>query len=98
MQTGGSFSVGGSGGPDSQLVAFRATPGERVDVSRPGQNRTGAMQGGEGVQSSQGDVKIINTMDPSMALDAMGTAEGERLIMNVIQRNPNAVRRLLGGI
>jgi len=30
--SGGSFSVGGAGGTDSQLVAFRATPGERVTV------------------------------------------------------------------
>lgn len=29
---GGSFTVGGQGGTDSQLVAFRATPGERVTV------------------------------------------------------------------
>lgn len=34
---GGSFRVGGSGGTDSQLVAFRATPGEMVDIRRPGQ-------------------------------------------------------------
>lgn len=33
---GGDFSVGGAGGIDSQLVAFRATPGERVSVSKPG--------------------------------------------------------------
>lgn len=31
---GGSFTVGGAGGTDSQLVAFRATPGEMVDVSK----------------------------------------------------------------
>ena len=35
--TGGQFTVGGSGGPDSQLVAFRATPGENVKITRPGQ-------------------------------------------------------------
>ena len=35
--TGGSFTVGGSGGTDSQLVAFRATPNERVDVLTPAQ-------------------------------------------------------------
>lgn len=29
---GGAFTVGGSGGADSQLVAFRATPGEQVTV------------------------------------------------------------------
>lgn len=32
---GGSFTVGGSGGTDSQLVAFRATPGEMVNVRTP---------------------------------------------------------------
>lgn len=32
FQHGGRFTVGGSGGPDSQLVAFRATPGEPVAV------------------------------------------------------------------
>lgn len=36
---GGSFMVGGGGGIDSQVVAFRATPGERVSVQTPGQQR-----------------------------------------------------------
>jgi hypothetical protein len=40
--TGGSFKVGGSGGTDSQLVAFKATPGEMVDIRTPGQARGGA--------------------------------------------------------
>jgi hypothetical protein len=35
--SGGSFTVGGRGGTDSQLVAFRASPGERVSVNTPGQ-------------------------------------------------------------
>lgn len=35
---GGSFTVGGAGGTDSQLVAFRATPGETVEVKTPGQS------------------------------------------------------------
>lgn len=45
--TGGDFTVGGGGGVDSQLVAFRASPGERVSVSRPGQ------EGGNGGGSTQ---------------------------------------------
>lgn len=40
---GGSFTVGGSGGTDSQLVAFRATPGESVAISRPGSRAGGAV-------------------------------------------------------
>ena len=35
--TGGSFMVGGAGGTDSQLVAFRATPNERVIIQTPSQ-------------------------------------------------------------
>jgi ribosomal protein L12E/L44/L45/RPP1/RPP2 len=35
--TGGSFKVGGSGGVDSQLLQIMATPGEMVDVRKPGQ-------------------------------------------------------------
>jgi len=36
--TGGSFKVGGGlTGVDSQMVAFQATPGEMVDIRRPGQ-------------------------------------------------------------
>lgn len=36
---GGDFRVGGSGGPDSQLVNFMATPNERVKVMTPKQQR-----------------------------------------------------------
>lgn len=39
FKTGGSFKVGGSGGADSQLMQFRATPGEMVDIRKPGQDR-----------------------------------------------------------
>lgn len=39
--TGGSFTVGGSGGTDSQPVGFRATPGEKVTVETPEQQRRG---------------------------------------------------------
>lgn len=38
FQHGGSFQVAGSGGVDSKIVAFRATPGERVTISKPNQN------------------------------------------------------------
>lgn len=40
FQQGGQFTVGGSGGPDSQLAAFRATPGETVTITKPGQSLT----------------------------------------------------------
>lgn len=39
---GGSFNVGGAGGIDSQVVAFRASPNENVSITKPGQS--GGMQ------------------------------------------------------
>jgi hypothetical protein len=39
FRTGGSMVVGGHGGVDSQTVAFRATPGERVSINTPAQAR-----------------------------------------------------------
>lgn len=37
--TGGSFTVPGFGGTDSQMVGFRATPGERVTIETPEQQQ-----------------------------------------------------------
>lgn len=41
--TGGSFAVGGNGGTDSQLVQFRASPGEQVTINPPGQRAGGSV-------------------------------------------------------
>lgn len=38
--SGGTIFPGGGGGPDSQLVAFRKSPNERVDITKPGQELT----------------------------------------------------------
>ncbi|WP_245158207.1 MULTISPECIES: phage tail tape measure protein [unclassified Brevundimonas] len=38
FSTGGSFKVGGAGGIDSKLVSMRLTPGEMVNVRRPGED------------------------------------------------------------
>lgn len=83
---GGSFEVGGGGGTDSKLVAFRASPGERVTVTRPDQAPPAA---------EQQPIRVVNVIDPRQALDALNTAQGERVILNTIERNPGAVRALL---
>lgn len=56
---GGAFRVGGAGGIDSQIVAFRASPNESVSITKPGQERAGSA------------VTVINNndfrgVDPSM--------------------------------
>lgn len=98
--TGGGFTVGGSGGVDSQMVSFRASPGERVAVSTPTQVRKGdehnrKNQNGQGGNSSQPSVKVINVVDPNLLHDYMSSAEGERVLLNTLQRNSGAVRSVI---
>jgi TP901 family phage tail tape measure protein len=79
FKTGGSFTVGGRGGIDQNLVQFRATRGERVDISTPGQLRAGG-----GVQvirvqvdkSKYFDVAVQSAAAPMAAQAAMAGARG----------------------
>jgi lambda family phage tail tape measure protein len=86
---GGSFTVGGSGGTDSQLAAFKVTPGERVTVQTPSQQQAASPAASVGV-------KIVNITDPMEAVNAMSSPEGEKVILNAITRNPNTVRQVIG--
>lgn len=93
---GGSFTVGGSGGTDSQLVAFRATPGERVDISTRSQQHAqggGSSQGG--VSLSSGPITVVNLIDPNEIPAIMAGAEGQRVIMNNISLNRSTVRQAI---
>jgi tape measure domain-containing protein len=89
FMTGGSFKVAGNGGPDSQMVSFRATPGEQVDVRTPTQVRKGTGSFGQGEGGSGGGLqaRIINVLDPGIVGDYFATPEGEELLVNVMSRN-----------
>lgn len=97
--TGGSFTVGGSGGVDSQNVAFRASPGERVTVSTPTQVRKGdelnkGQKGSDGASINQ---RIINLIDPAMLGDYLSTPEGEQVLVNTIRRNSASIGSAIYG-
>jgi hypothetical protein len=83
---GGSFRVGGAGSIDSQMVAFRATPGEMVDVTR--QNHVG--RGG-------GEVININ-LNPSegwvagVADQRIVTASGQIVNVAVLESQKRTAR------
>jgi TP901 family phage tail tape measure protein/lambda family phage tail tape measure protein len=93
--TGGSFSVGGVGGTDSQLVAFKATPGEMVNVKTPDQQKDGEKTTPV-TNNVSVPVRIINSLDSKTTLAAMGSREGETLILNTIQGNASTLRKVLG--
>jgi hypothetical protein len=81
--TGGSFTVGGSGGTDTTPVAFMATPGERVTVETPGQQ----------AEDDSGGTRVINIhLGERDVLRALDTPEGEKLIVKVMRKANRAVK------
>tara|TARA_E500000318_G_scaffold27392_1_gene27609 strand:- start:406 stop:2136 length:1731 start_codon:yes stop_codon:yes gene_type:complete len=79
--TGGSFTVGGGGGTDSQLVAFRATPGERVDVRTPAQQQGGGdyITINQTIQQQPGqDPKALADMVAQLAVRAVSETSKRR--------------------
>lgn len=94
---GGAFTVAGSGGTDSQLVAFKATPGERVSVATPSQQARGANAAPVyAAPNISVPVRIVNSVNPQETLTAVGSPAGEQLIFNMIQRNASSMRKILG--
>jgi hypothetical protein len=90
--------VRGSGGPDSQMLQIKASPGERVQVQTPAQVRKGtnaAIEGmGGGAVAPQVNQKIVNVLDPAMVGDFLSTEEGEQILVNVMRRNATSIQSL----
>lgn len=63
FKDGADFMVGGHGGKDSQLVAFKASPDETVTVQTPEQRRDAANQNGGGTIFRQTNNITIQTPD-----------------------------------
>lgn len=84
FKTGGQFDVGGGGGADSQLVAFRASPNERVTIETPHQQ---AQTDSAGAQVAPVNLKIVNLQSMDEFISAMKSTQGEEVIMNTLRRN-----------
>ena len=96
LQHGGSFKVGGSGGRDSQLVAFKASPRERVSVETPGQQKKNGSGNvtyidARGVDPGQMNrlIKVVEDLDASVEVRAVSAAADAR------DRNPSLFGRTL---
>lgn len=89
--TGGSFRVGGAGGVDSQLVAFRATPGEQVDVRTPGQMAAG----GGGADTVNVNVNVSGARG-NMEIQEMVAAGVRQGLMTYDRALPMKVKGITG--
>ena len=73
-------------------IYARATPGERVTFTPPGQ----AMPGSSAAPANV-NVKTVVVADfHAASLEAMRTPQGERAIIAAIAANPGAVRAAVG--
>ncbi|MDB5422326.1 MAG: phage tail tape measure protein, partial [Brevundimonas sp.] len=82
--TGGEGMVGGSGGIDSKVVSIRATPGELINVRKPGQDR------GTGGGSPYFDLRgAVLTRDLLNQMNAIGQAAEDRAHSRAVQDIPS---------
>lgn len=92
FQTGGSFKVKGSGGADSETVAFKATPGEKVSIETPQQQRQ--RMGFQDTPEAPG-ITVVNVVDKDLVEDFMSSPDGENVYLNFISRNKESINASL---
>lgn len=93
-KTGGQFRVGGTGGEDSQTVAFRASPNERVTVETPAQQRANdAAKSGTSVAPQ---ITSVVVLDPKSMLEFMNTRAGHDVFVQMVTVNREEVQQILG--
>jgi len=81
------YHSGGMAGLKPDEVPAVLQKGEEVLAKDDPRNAANGQQGG---------FRVVNVLDPKMAGDYLESSEGERVIMNIIGRNPGQVRQLLG--
>ena len=73
----------GEAGPEAVLPLARTASGDLgVNVAASSQQQ----------QAPANNVRIINVMDPSVVGNYLGTADGERAVINIMQRNKRALQ------
>jgi hypothetical protein len=98
--TGGSIMPSGSGSTDSQLVAFKKRPDERVDILTPQQQREQAKNagggGGQTIVAPPAQVNVAAVLSPSDITGVFASREGQTVLLNVLQKNASTVRKIVG--
>lgn len=91
---GGQFTVGGRSGVDANNINMNVTKGERVTIETAKQQRANDNQAsGEPVVNA--NTKVVNLFDEKSFVGAMDSDEGERVVMNIIRRNPGGIQAAL---
>lgn len=91
---GGEFQVGGQGGTDSQLVAFRASPDETVSIRKPGQGAGGVGSVVYNIDARGADNGVEQRVKNAIQmLDRSIERRALNAVQNQFQRDPSYGRR-----
>jgi hypothetical protein len=91
FRTGGDMLVGGSGGPDTKIAAFRVSPGETIHVRTPEQHKAAA-------QSARGGTRtIVFEMPDGRRARFVTEDDFEELYLKATDRNAPAIRSRVTG-
>lgn len=71
---------------------LRQQAGRDVDTAERQQAQGQATPGNTNVEVP---VKVVNVQDPNAAIEALQTSKGERMIMNILESNPEAIKAIL---
>jgi len=95
---GGSILPSGPGSTDSQVVAFKKRPDERVDILTPNQQKSQADQMNQSspFMGSPTNVNVAVVMSEADILSAFSGKEGETIIIRGIQKNAKTIRKVVG--
>ncbi|MBT7444300.1 MAG: hypothetical protein HN790_10120, partial [Methylococcales bacterium] len=71
--------------------------GEEVLTRKDPRHRSNNVenQAQSAVQPNQTNIKIVNVIDPSVVHDYMSSSQGERVILNVLQKNPRIIQQVV---
>lgn len=91
--TGGQFMVQGRGGVDQNNINMNVSRGERVTIETPQQQRA---NDNSTSAAPVVNVKSIVQFDPANMIDALNTAQGEQVVMTIVERKSSEIKQLLG--
>lgn len=94
FKDGGQFIVGGRSGVDKNNINMNVTKGERVTIETAKQQRANDNAGGP-APVVNANTKVVNLFDEREFVSAMDSDEGERVVMNIIRRNPSGIQAAL---
>lgn len=95
---GGSIPPSGNGNTDSQLVAFKKRPDERVDILTPQQQRMqSAMMsgGGSNVTVTPTPVNVAVVLSEDDVVNAFSGQKGQQVIVRGVEKNKSSINKVL---